>query len=175
MSSTDTAITGHTMSLGGATAPPAPFSALRASGLANLLVTGGVREERERIARTFHDSSRIRGGPFVSADATRPSWPALLLRALSGSLHQDPDDDFRRSDGGTLFLDGVDRLSHECQRLLLEFLLRGRSESARDGRWAGRIVAGSGTDLRALVARGRFLAPLHDTLDKLHVDLGLPS
>lgn len=167
----DTAITGHTFSRGGATAPPSRFRKLRGLGLANLLVTGGSRAERERVAREFHSASRLRRGPFVAASAAAASWAETLLRTISGGPARESADLLHQAEGGTLFIDDVDGLSPDLQRLMLEFLWRGRSESADDGRWAGRIVAGCGKDLNSLIATGRFLAPLHDTLDKLRVDL----
>ena len=156
---------------GGAVAPPSRFRKLRGLGLANLLVTGGSRAQREHVAREFHSASRLRRGPFVASNAAEAGWAEALLRSISGEPAGETADPLHQAEGGTLFIDEVEGLSPDLQRLLLEFLWRGRSESADDGRWAGRIAAGCSTDPTSLIASGRFLAPLHDTLDKLRVDL----
>lgn len=172
LSPVDTAITGHTILRGGAHAPPSRFLRLDSPGLANLLVTGGCGGDRVRVAREFHQASRLRRGPFIATTARREDWPSTLLRALSGSLGRREHDPLRESEGGTLFLDEIEHLDMNTQRLLAEFLRRGRSEGSRDSGWAGRIAAGAAGDLGPLVSSGRFLAPLQDALDKLRIDLG---
>ncbi|MEO5619197.1 MAG: sigma 54-interacting transcriptional regulator [Candidatus Eisenbacteria bacterium] len=167
----DTAITRHTME-GGAQAPPSSFQRLRQPGLANLLITGGESGERARIAREFHAASWLRMGPFVMANARHVDWPAALLQALLRHTARVVDTPLLRAEGGTLLLDEIDHLSVDAQRLLFEFLRRGRSDRACDVGWAGRIAAGATGDLGVLVANGRFLAPLQDALDKIHIDLG---
>jgi len=157
---------------GGAKAPPSSFSRLRQPGLANLLISGGHRDERLRIAREYHETSRLRLGPFVATLGGQGDWASVLLHALTYTPAAGRDTPLHRAEGGTLFLDEIDRLNLEAQRLFFEFLRRGRSEGPRDSGWAGRIAAGATRDLGSLVARGLFLAPLHDALDKIRIDLG---
>jgi DNA-binding NtrC family response regulator len=95
-----------------------------------------------------------------------------LLQALSRSAVRGEDSLLLRAEGGTLFLDEIEYFHLDTQRLLFEFLRRGRSDGARDAGWAGRFAAGSTVDLGRMVASGRFLGPLQDALDKLHIDLG---
>lgn len=168
-----TAITGHTTSRGGAYAPPSRLFRLANPGLANLLVTGGDAEERARVAREFHVAGRLRRGPFVAASPRSADWVQLFFQALSDPSSLEFESPLRRAEGGTLFLDEVDGLGGHAQRLLLEFLQHGRSRGARDSGWAGLIAVGAHDDLRSTVARGRFLAPLHDALDKICIDLSL--
>ena len=170
----DTAITRHTIE-GGANAPPSSFLRLRQPGLANLLITGGARTERAHIAREYHEASTLRMGPFVAASARQGDWTSTLLQALTPAASLGNDTPLLRAEGGTLFLDEIDHLDLDAQRLLFEFLRRGRSDSARDAGWAGRIAAGAGVDLGARVEQGRFLAPLQDALDKIRIDLGTAS
>lgn len=167
----DTAITGHTIE-GGAQAPPSSFLRLRQPGLANLLVTGGERDERVRVAREYHEASRLRMGPFVLASARDGDWTSTLLQALSATSTRGEDNPLLRAEGGTLFLDEMERLPMDAQRLFFEFLRRGRSDGAHDSGWAGRIAVGATADLGGLVASGRFLGPLQDALDKIRIDLG---
>jgi DNA-binding NtrC family response regulator len=143
----------------------------------NLLILGGVSAEREHIARTFHQESRLRRGPFVTVTCgnrgdrlTRSLLPDLQSR---GSHHA--DDIFRESEGGTLFVDEIDLLPLATQRLLFDFLRRGRSSLSTDSGWSGRIAAGSATRLEYLARRGQFHSQLFDALDKLRIDLLLPA
>jgi DNA-binding NtrC family response regulator len=140
----------------------------------NLLVQGGSPASRAEVARTFHDESRLRRGPFVTLRCGAES-ERLTRALLLGSLRTNPsfDDPFRASEGGTLFLDEIERLAHAAQRLLQELLRRGRSQAADDSGWAGRLAAGSNEDIGQLAARGRFHAPLFDSLDKIRIDLAL--
>lgn len=69
----------------------------------------------------------------------------------------------READGGVLFLDEVDALSSDMQSVLLGAIETGRfyplgSDSEVTSRF--HVIAGSGQDLRALTAAGRFRADL---------------
>ncbi len=177
MSPADTAITGHASARVGAYAPPARLIALHRPSLVNLLILGGAPAEREYIARIFHRESRLRRGPFVTVRGGRQA-DRLTRSLLSDCRSLDAraaDDVFLGSEGGTLFVDEVDLLPTETQRLLFEFLRRGRSSFASDPGWAGRVAAGSATRLELLARRGRFHPQLFDVLDKLRIDLLLPA
>jgi len=73
---------------------------------------------------------------------------------------------------GTVFVDAVEALSHESQRLLLILLERLAEASALgENRPIGRLIAGSRTNLEQEVAAGRFLPQLYDAINKVRVDL----
>ena len=149
---------------------------MRRPTLTNLLVIGRDEAERLRVASGFHLESSLRGGPFVAARAPEdsPRVTAAIIRSLRGSVPR-TGDLLQASEGGTLFLDRVDRLAIEEQRLLLEFVTRGRSEISSQLGWSGRLAVGTDLDLERLCDRGRFLPPLYDALDKIRVDLRVPS
>ena len=176
MSPADTAITGHPVARGGALASPARLFNPRFSSLVNLLVVGGSAQDRLSVALESHERGWLRRGPFVAARATRDAEVLRtgLIEALHIRARRFQEDVFTAAEGGTLFLDDIERLPMELQRLLLEFLRRGRSTSECEDGWAGRITCGTGSDLRPLVADGVFIADLLDTLDKLRVEL-LPA
>lgn len=167
----DNAITGHTHSRGGALAPPSRL--YRNPGFANLLVQGADPGERFRVAREFHDAGRLRGGPFVATSARGEAWTEVFFRALSGQSAVHANCPLRASEGGTLFIDEIESLDRDAQRLMLEFLNRGRSAGARDSGWAGLIAVGASDDLGWRAVHGDFLPALYDSLDKIRVSLSL--
>lgn len=159
---------------GGAQAPPSSFFELRGSGLANVLIIGEDRLERLRVARDHHAASRLHRGPFVALRADQQDWPTALILEItrSGAGHDSP---LRRAEGGTLFVDEIERMDGDTQRLFLEFLRRARAEGPHDGGWAGRIAVGASCDPDALVAEGRFLPTLFDVLDKIRSNRARPA
>lgn len=169
----DNAITGHTHSQGGALAPPSRLLRLGNPGLANLLVQGTDATERRRVAREFHEAGRLRGGPFVVRSARTEDWTNVFFRSLSGAIRARSICPLRVAEGGTLFIDEIEALERDAQRLMLEFLNRGRSAGAHDSGWAGLIAVGTADDLGWRVARGEFLPALYDSLDKIRVNLSL--
>lgn len=169
----DNAITGHTYSEGGAPAPPSRLLRLGNPGLANLLVQGADGAERFRVAREFHEAGRLRRGPFVATSARVEDWPHVFFRALSGEIHLRSTCPLAAAEGGTLFIDEIEALDRDAQRLMLEFLHRGRSAGAHDSGWAGLIAVGTADDLGWRAARGEFLPALYDSLDKIRVNLSL--
>ena len=140
--------------------------------LVNLLLIGGDEIDRLEVATRFHHESRLGRGPLISARAPEdsPRLGRAILRALHRGIPR-PDDVLHASEGGTLFLDRLDLLGRDEQRLLLEFLTRGRADYSPEYGWAGRLAAGSACDLETLCAEGRFLPALLDALDKIRIDL----
>ncbi len=169
----DTAITRHTTSRGGAPAPPRPLFRPGNPGLANLLITGGDVAERLQIARSFHDSGRLRRGPFVATSSRNHDWTLVFFRALSSQPLSIPNCPLQGAEGGTLFVDEIDALAPRAQRLMLEFLNRGRATPLHVSGWAGVIAVGASHDLSWSVGNGEFLSSLYDCLDKIRVNLDL--
>jgi DNA-binding NtrC family response regulator len=76
----------------------------------------------------------------------------------------------RMAQGGTLVLDGVERLSRDDQATLFHVLEAQGGRSPRGGSPQGvRVVALSSTDLESDVAAGRFLAVLRGRLAALQI------
>ncbi|MBI5711461.1 MAG: sigma 54-interacting transcriptional regulator [Candidatus Eisenbacteria bacterium] len=158
---------------GGGVTPPEQLIRMHRRSLVHVLVLHGTTAGRDQVARVFHRESPVRSGPFVKLDAARDA--DALHAALEACVARDEEVGVvRESHRGTLYVDFVGRLPLETQRLLLEFSKRSTSDlpGARAAAWGGRIVAGSPNDLAPAVAQGRFIAELHDTLNKILVDLG---
>src|SRR2546427_190653 len=79
----------------------------------------------------------------------------------------------RAAERGTLYLDQVDRLSLDTQRLLVALARRlgGGPITGGDAPCAGRLVTGNPSGLAEAVAAGRFLSELLDALDRVRVQL----
>lgn len=72
----------------------------------------------------------------------------------------------------TLFLDVVEALSPEGQKLLLTLIERLADATAEGSiRPIGRLIAGCRVDPRRAVEAGSFLPELHNSLNKARVDL----
>jgi DNA-binding NtrC family response regulator len=147
---------------------------LHRHSLIHLLLVGGTARERTWLALAFHRESPLRRGPFVRLRGRRDEdrLRCALECALSAVECGRPDSPLLESEGGTLFVDHVERLSLATQRVLLSFLgTLSPSPGAPAEAWFGRLAVGSAEPLEATAAAGRFLPALHDILDKIHVDL----
>jgi two-component system C4-dicarboxylate transport response regulator DctD len=156
--------------------PPAELLRLHRHSLINLLVLRGAAAERAHVANAFHRESPLRLGPFVTirCDRDEPRLRAALEGSLSGVERDPTGNPLRASEGGTLFLDAVEGLPLDTQRLLLGFLSRqsAASTAGEAPAWAGRLAVGAATDLAREVESGRFLPALYDCIDKIRVELG---
>ena len=157
-------------------APDPPFFRLirlHRHSLSHLLLVGGMAGERERLACAFHRGSLLRRGPFVHLDGGRDEdrLRRALESALSAVLCERPGNPLRESEGGTLFLDRVSRLSIPTQHVLLRLLGSLPSAPGATQPCFGRLAAGSDEPLEGATAAGRFLPALFDILDKIRVEL----
>lgn len=150
--------------------PPAELLRLHRHSLTTLLVFGGQATERRAVALSFHRSSSVTRGPFVSVDcASEEGRLRSSLQALMADAAPDPGPDpIRGAWSGTLFLDNVEALSPDCQRLLLWFAQHtlGGSVGA-DGGWPVRLAVGTPQHPDEL----NVLPELRDEIDKIRVDL----
>jgi len=74
--------------------------------------------------------------------------------------------------GGTLFIDEIEHMDLQAQRLCLEFLKqlqRKKNETPCEVRL--RVVAGTNRDISEVTARGLLIPGLLDLLDKVRVEL----
>lgn len=150
--------------------PPAELLRLHRHSLTTLLVIGGQASDRQAVAFSFHRAGGLKQGPFVSLDC-RSEGPRLrsALQAVLANAAPDPGPDpVRAAWCGTLFLDGVEALPDDTQRLLLCFAQHtlGGSVATEDG-WPVRLAAGSA----AAPGSEELLGELLDEIDKIHVDL----
>ena len=130
-----------------------------------VLLTGETGVGKERFARTLHELSVRRDGPFVAVNCA--ALPAELIEAeLFGvekgaytGAHAARTGRFERADGGTLFLDEIGDLPVPLQAKLLRALQEGEIErlgSETTRKVNVRLVAATNVDLDAAVKAGRF-------------------
>lgn len=136
----------------------------------NVLITGATGTGKELVACAIHDRSARRKGPFV--DVNSSAIPETLFeaeffghqRGTFTGAYDTRTGLFERASGGTLFLDEVDSLSLAAQAKLLRVLqerqlrrVGGRENIPVDV----RIIAATGSNLKAAVASGKFRADLY--------------
>ncbi|MCE1240074.1 MAG: sigma 54-interacting transcriptional regulator [Azonexaceae bacterium] len=143
----------------------------RASGTqVTVLLLGETGVGKERFARTLHQMSNRRQGPFVAVNCA--AMPNDLIEselfgvekgAFTGAQTSRMGK-FERADGGTLFLDEIGELPLTAQAKLLRVLQEGEIERLGDDRVRKlniRLVAATNVDLQTAVKEGRFRSDLY--------------
>ncbi len=148
---------------------------------ATVLIQGESGTGKELIARSLHFNSNRKRKPFIPVNCG--AMPENLLEseffghvrgAFTGAT-SDKEGWFQHANSGTIFLDEVHEMTPALQVKLLRVLQTG--EYARVGsteirRCDVRVVAAASTDLRQLIAQGRFREELYYRLNV--VELSLP-
>ena len=147
---------------------------------ATVLLLGETGTGKGVLARTLHEMSPRRDGPFVNVTCSALS-ETLMETELFG--HEKGAFTDARSlkrglvevaDGGTLFLDEIGELSIGVQGKLLRFIEERtfrRVGGTRDLRVDVRIVAATNRELEAEVESGRFREDLFYRLSVLPIEL----
>lgn len=143
----------------------------RASGTqVTVLLLGETGVGKERFARTLHQMSNRKQGPFVAVNCA--AMPNDLVEselfgvekgAFTGA-QTSRIGKFERADGGTLFLDEIGELPLAAQAKLLRVLQEGEIERLGDDRVRKlniRLVAATNVDLQTAVKEGRFRSDLY--------------
>ncbi|WP_306606960.1 sigma-54-dependent Fis family transcriptional regulator [Azonexus sp.] len=139
---------------------------LRASDTqVSVLLLGETGVGKERFARTLHQNSKRKQGPFVAINCA--ALPNDLIEselfgvekgAFTGAQNSRIGK-FERADGGTIFLDEIGELPLAAQAKLLRVLQEGEIERLGDDRVRKinvRIVAATNVDLQTAAKEGRF-------------------
>jgi DNA-binding NtrC family response regulator len=138
----------------------------RAAGTqVTVLLLGETGVGKERFARTLHELSPRKNGPFVAVNCA--AIPEELIeselfgveRGAFTGAHAPRAGKFERADGGTLFLDEVGELSLAAQAKLLRVLQEGEIErlgGEQVRKINVRLVAATNVDLQQAVESGRF-------------------
>jgi transcriptional regulator with AAA-type ATPase domain len=145
----------------------------------HVLLRGEPGSGREALARSLHLSGPRQKGPFVVA--TCAGVQAFRVEAdLFGAEVPGRDAPVRRdgklllADGGTIYLDEVDRLPLDLQARLVRFLRSGEVEPAGSRRAEKadvRVIAASRGPLEPLARRDQFRVDLAYRLSQLAIDV----
>lgn len=141
---------------------------------ATVLVAGPSGTGKELIARTIHQLSPRRDGPFVSVHCAALAETLLESElfghergAFTGATAMRKGR-FELADGGTLFLDEIGDISPAIQVKLLRVLQEKQFERVGGTRTVSvdvRIVSATHRDLKSAVAEGRFRDDLYYRLN----------
>ena len=149
-----------------------------ADSSATILIQGESGAGKELVARTIHERSARRSGPFVAVNCA--ALPENLLEselfgyekgAFTGAAGR-KEGRFELANGGTLFLDEVADLSLVTQPKILRVLQEGEFErlgGTRSLQVDVRIVAATNQDLADMVKEKRFREDLYYRLNVITV------
>jgi two-component system, NtrC family, response regulator HydG len=149
-----------------------------ADSSATILIQGESGTGKELVARTIHERSARRNGPFVAVNCA--ALPETLLEselfgyekgAFTGAAGR-KEGRFELANGGTLFLDEVADLSLVTQPKILRVLQEGEFErlgGTRSLQVDVRIVAATNQDLSEMVKEKRFREDLYYRLNVISV------
>jgi two-component system response regulator HydG len=149
-----------------------------ADSSATILIQGESGTGKELVARTIHERSGRRAGPFVAVNCA--ALPETLLEselfgyekgAFTGAAGR-KEGRFELANGGTLFLDEVADLSLVTQPKILRVLQEGEFErlgGTRTMQVDVRIVAATNQDLAEMVKEKRFREDLYYRLNVITV------
>jgi DNA-binding NtrC family response regulator len=146
-----------------------------------LLVNGPTGAGKSRLARWCHSKSARKEGPFevldlmtVPEDIQMAELFGWKKGAFTGA-NRDSQGSLGRAEGGTLFIDEIDKLSLRAQAGLLNLLESRVYRMLGDGsppRPANvRFMVGTNRDLRTEVKEGRFREDLYYRINVLPVRL----
>ncbi len=144
---------------------------------AGVVIVGECGTGRELAARTIHERSARRGGPFVSIDAEafEPERLELELLGRSGTASPHGGGALLQADGGSLLLGGLGRTTPGFQERLLAYLRSGCFQRSVGGGHVDadvRVMATSERSLEADVESGCLRSDLFYALAVLTI--GLP-
>jgi transcriptional regulator with AAA-type ATPase domain len=144
-----------------------------------LLLSGPTGAGKSRLARWCHEHSSRQSGRFESLDLT--TIPEELQMgelfgwrkgAFTGAVRDNPGC-LARAEGGTLFIDEIDKLSLKAQAGLLHVLeertWRTLGDSGNEQRANVRFIVGTNANLREAVRRGTFREDLYYRINVLPV------
>jgi Nif-specific regulatory protein len=145
---------------------------------ATILFMGETGTGKGLLAQVVHELSARRAKAFVQVNCA--ALPEQLLESeLFGYVHgaftgatRDKSGLFEEADGGTIFLDEVEKVSEAVQAKLLHVLDRGEMRpvgATRAKKVDARVICATNVDLRERIRAGRFLEDLYYRLNDITV------
>jgi len=145
-----------------------------------VLIEGESGTGKEVAAKTIHENSKRKNGPFIAVDCgaipeeiAASEFFGHIKGSFTGAVN-DKKGHFQAADGGTLFLDEVGNLSYQNQMQLLRALqerkikpVGGNTEIEVDV----RIVSATNEDLLQAVEEGRFREDLYHRLNEFSIEI----
>ena len=145
-----------------------------------VLLRGETGVGKELIARTIHERSKRREGPFVAVNCggfTEELFASEIFGLVRGaftSANADRPGRFALAEGGTLFLDEIGEVPLKNQVELLRVLESKEFQPLGDTRVHTadvRIIAATNRDLEAAVSEGIFRDDLYYRLNVVPIDV----
>jgi len=145
-----------------------------------VLILGETGTGKEMVARQIHAHSYRAENVFVPVDCaalTGQLFESQLFGYVKGSFTGAVSSNlgsFRAADGGTIFLDQIEKLSLVLQAKLLSVFLESRVTpvgSTKSYPVNVRVICATDCDLRQMVRDGNFRADLYFHLKVLQLDL----
>jgi transcriptional regulator with GAF, ATPase, and Fis domain/tetratricopeptide (TPR) repeat protein len=145
---------------------------------ATVLFMGETGTGKGLLAQVLHELSGRREHSFVQVNCA--ALPEQLLESeLFGYVHgaftgavRDKAGLFEEAEGGTIFLDEIEKVPESVQAKLLHVLDRGEIRpvgSTRSRKVDARVICATGVDLRERIRSGRFLEDLYYRLNDITV------
>jgi transcriptional regulator with GAF, ATPase, and Fis domain/Tfp pilus assembly protein PilF len=145
---------------------------------ATLLFMGETGTGKGLLAHVVHEISNRRDRAFVQVNCAALPEP-LLESELFGYVHgaftgavRDKSGLFEEAEGGTIFLDEIEKVPESVQAKLLHVLDRSEIRpvgATRSRKVNARVICATGCDLRERIKEGRFLEDLYYRLNDITV------
>ena len=143
-----------------------------------VLITGESGTGKEVVAKTIHENSDRKNGPFVAVDCgaipkdiAGSEFFGHVKGSFTGAIN-DKIGCFEAANGGTLFLDEVGNLSYENQMLLLRAIQERRIKkigSTKEIDIDVRILSATNENLKNAVNEGTFREDLFHRLNEFSI------
>jgi len=145
---------------------------------ASILLMGETGTGKGLIAQAIHEMSARRDKRFVAVNCA--ALPDNLLEselfgyvagAFTGAT-RDKEGLFKEADGGTIFLDEIEKISEPLQAKLLHVLDKGEIRpvgATKSFQVNARVVAATNAELRERIKAGRFLEDLYYRMNDIAI------